>query len=77
MGIGGNARGGRLREHGAWALLVLAVAAVVAIVAGGLALAGVDRVEVVATLLFVPVFAAGLVVGRSAGLLTAGAATVV
>jgi hypothetical protein len=77
MGIAGNARGGRLREHGARALLVLAVAAVVAIVAGGLALAGVDRVEVVATLLFVPVFAAGLVVGRSAGLLTAGAATVV
>jgi hypothetical protein len=77
MGIAGNARGGHLREHGARALLVLAVAAVVAIVAAGLVLAGVDRVEVVATLLFVPVFAAGLVVGRSAGLLTAAIAAVV
>jgi len=77
MGIAGNARGGHLREHGARALLVLAVAAVVTIVAAGLVLAGVDRVEVVATLLFVPVFAAGLVVGRSAGLLTAAIAAVV
>lgn len=77
MGIAGNARRGRLREHGARALLVLAVGAVVAIVGGGLVVAGVDRVEVVATLLFVPVFAAGLVVGRSAGLVTAGVATVV
>jgi hypothetical protein len=77
MGNPGNARTGRLREHGARALLVLAVGAVVAIVAAGLVVAGVDRVEVMATLLFVPVFAAGLVVGRSAGLLTAGAATVV
>jgi hypothetical protein len=77
MGIAGNARGGHLREHGARALLVLAVAVVVAIVAAGLVLAGVDRVEVVATVLFVPVFAAGLVVGRSAGLLTAAVAAVV
>ena len=77
MGIAGNARGGHLREHGARALLVLAVAAVVAIVAAGLVLAGVDRVEVVATLLFVAVFAAGLVVGRSAGLVTAAIAAVV
>jgi hypothetical protein len=77
MGIAGNARGGHLREHGARALLVLAVAAVVTIVAAGLVLAGVDRVEVVATLLFVPVFAAGLLVGRSAGLLTAAIAAVV
>jgi hypothetical protein len=77
MGIAGNAGRGRVREHGARALLVLAVAAVVAIVAAGLVVADVDRVEVVATLLFVPVFAAGLVVGRSAGLVTAGVATVV
>jgi hypothetical protein len=77
MGIAGNARRGHLREHGARALLVLAVGAVVAIVGAGLVVAGVDRVEVVATLLFVPVFAAGLVVGRSAGLVTAGVATVV
>jgi hypothetical protein len=77
MGIAGNARGGHVREHGARALLVLAVAAVVTIVAAGLLLAGVDRVELVATLLFVPVFAAGLVVGRSAGLLTAAIAGVV
>jgi hypothetical protein len=77
MGIAGNARRGGMREHGARALLVLAVAAVVAIVAAGLVLADVDRVEVVATSLFVPVFAAGLVVGRSAGLLTAAIATVV
>jgi hypothetical protein len=77
MGIAGNARGGHLREHGARALLMLAVAAVVAIVAAGLVLAGVDRVEVVATLLFVPVFAAGLAVGRSAGLLAAAIAAVV
>jgi hypothetical protein len=77
MGIAGNARRGRLRELGARALLVLAVGAVVAIVGAGLVVAGVDRVEVVATLLFVPVFAAGLVVGRSAGLVTAGVAAVV
>jgi hypothetical protein len=77
MGIAGNERGGHLREHGARALLVLAVATVVTIVAAGLVLTGVDRVEVVATLLFVPVFAAGLVVGRSAGLLTAAIAAVV
>jgi hypothetical protein len=77
MGIAGNARRGHLREHGARALLVLAVGAVVAIVGAGLVVAGVDRVEVVATLLFVPVFAAGLAVGRSAGLVTAGVATVV
>ncbi len=77
MGIAGNARRGHWREHGARALLVLAVGAVVAIVGAGLVVAGVDRVEVVATLLFVPVFAAGLVVGRSAGLVTAGVATVV
>ncbi|HET6834572.1 MAG TPA: hypothetical protein VFH30_11935 [Acidimicrobiales bacterium] len=77
MGMPGNARLGRLREHGARALLMLAVAVVVAIVAVGLVAADVDRVEVVATLLFVPVFAAGLVVGRSAGLLAAAAATIV
>jgi hypothetical protein len=77
MGIAGNARRGHWREHGARALLVLAVGAVVAIVGAGLVVAGVDRVEVVATLLFVPVFAAGLAVGRSAGLVTAGVATVV
>ena len=77
MGIAGNARRGHLREHGARALLVLTVGAVVAIVGAGLVVAGVDRVEVVATLLFVPVFAAGLVVGRSAGLVTGGVATVV
>jgi hypothetical protein len=77
MGIAGNARTGRLREHGARALLVLAVGAVVAIVGAGLVVAGVDRVEVVATLLFVPVFAAGLVVGRSAGLVAAGIASLV
>jgi hypothetical protein len=77
MGIAGNGRVGHLREHGARALLVLAVAAVVTIVGAGLVLAGVDGVEVVATLLFVPVFAAGLIVGRSAGLLTAAIAAVV
>ena len=77
MGMPGNGRIGRLREHRARALLVLAVAAVVAVVAVGLVAADVDRVEVVATLLFVPVFAAGLIVGRSAGWLAAGVATVV
>jgi hypothetical protein len=77
MGMPGNAGVGRLRERGAGALLVLAVTLVVAIVAAGLVAADVDRVEVVATLLFVPVFAAGLIVGRSAGWLAAAVATVV
>ncbi|HKA83574.1 MAG TPA: hypothetical protein VKD21_06910 [Acidimicrobiales bacterium] len=77
MGMPGNAGVGRVREHGARALVVLAVALVVAIVAAGLVAAGVDRVEVVATLLFVPVFAAGLIVGRSAGWLAAAVAAVV
>jgi hypothetical protein len=77
MGMPGNAGVGRLREHGAGALLVLAVALVVAIVAAGLVAADVDRVEIVATLLFIPVFAAGLIVGRSAGWLAAAVATVV
>ena len=77
MGMPGNARLGRLREHGARVLLVLAVALVVAIVAFGLVVAGVDRAEIVATLLFVPVFAAGLAVGRSAGWLAAAVATIV
>ncbi|MGH9230985.1 MAG: hypothetical protein ACRD07_20030 [Acidimicrobiales bacterium] len=77
MGMPGNALVGRWREHRARALLVLGVSVVVAIVAVGLATAGVDRVEVVATLLFVPVFAAGLVVGRSAGWLAAAVATIV
>ncbi|HEY6696710.1 MAG TPA: hypothetical protein VIZ67_00680 [Acidimicrobiales bacterium] len=77
MGMPGNARLGRLRQHGARALLLLAVFVVVATVAAGLVAAGVDHVEVVATLLFVPVFAAGLVVGRSAGWLAAGVATIV
>jgi hypothetical protein len=77
MGMPGNVGVGRLREHGARALLVLAVALVVAVVAAGLVAGGVDRVEVVATLLFVPVFAAGLIVGRSAGMLAAAVATVV
>ena len=77
MGMPGNVGVGRVREHGARALLVLAVALVVAVVAAGLVAAGVDRGEVVATLLFVPVFAAGLIVGRSAGLLAAAVATVV
>jgi hypothetical protein len=77
MGMPGNARLGRWREHGARALLVLAVAVVVAIVAVGLVAADVDRVEVVATLLFVPVFAAGLVAGRSAGWVAAALATIV
>jgi hypothetical protein len=77
MGMPGNARLGRLREHGARVLLVLAVALVVAIVAFGLVVAGVDRAEIVATLMFVPVFAAGLAVGRSAGWLAAAVATIV
>jgi hypothetical protein len=77
MGMPGNAGVGRVREHGARAVVVLAVAVVVAIVATGLVVADVDRVEVVATLLFVPVFAAGLIVGRSAGWVAAAIATVV
>jgi hypothetical protein len=77
MGMPGNVGVGRGREHAARALLMLAVALMVAVVAAGLVAAGVDRVEVVATLLFVPVFAAGLIVGRSAGLLAAAVATVV
>jgi hypothetical protein len=77
MGIPGNAHGGRLRENGGRALVLLAVSVLVATVAVGLVAAGVDRVEVVATVLFVPVFAAGLLVGRSAGLVAAAAATIV
>jgi hypothetical protein len=77
MGTPGNAHMGRLREYGARALVVLAIAAVVAAVAAGLMVADIDRVEVVATLLFIPVFAAGLVVGRSAGWIAAAVATIV
>jgi hypothetical protein len=77
MGMPGNAQTGSLREHGARALVVLAVSAVVAAVAVGLLAAGADRVEVVATLLFIPVFAAGLFAGRSAAWVAAAVATIV
>jgi hypothetical protein len=63
----GNARGALV---GAAALAVVAVALV-------LTVTGVARAEVVATLLFVPVFAAGLLAGRTAGYGAAGVATVV
>jgi hypothetical protein len=63
----GKARGALL---GAAALTVIAVALV-------LTVTGVARGEVVATLLFLPVFAAGLFVGRTAGYGAAGLATVV
>jgi hypothetical protein len=53
-----------------------AAAAVVCIVAIGLALSGVASGEVAATLLFLPVFGAGLLGGRRAGYLAAGLATV-
>lgn len=61
------------------ARLVLAGAAlvVVAVVALGLLAAGVEGVEVLATLLFLPVFCVGLFAGRTAGLAAAcGAAAV-
>jgi hypothetical protein len=61
----GNARGALL---GAAALAVVAVALV-------LTVTGVARGEVVATLLFLPVFAAGLLAGRTAGYGAAGVAT--
>jgi hypothetical protein len=77
MGMPGSARTSRWREHGARALVVLAISAVVAAVAVGLMAAGIDRVEVVATLLFVPVFAAGLFAGRRVGWLAAAVATIV
>jgi hypothetical protein len=57
--------------------LVGAAAAVVCVVAIGLALSGVASGEVAATLLFLPVFAAGLLGGRRAGYLAAGVAAVV
>jgi hypothetical protein len=60
----GNARGALL---GAAALAVVAVALV-------LTVTGVARGEVVATLLFLPVFAAGLLAGRTAGYGAAGVA---
>ncbi len=57
--------------------MVAAAALLVAAVAAGLTMAGVDRVEVGATVLFVPVFAAALVTGRTPGLVAAGVATLV
>ena len=63
----GNARGALL---GAASVAVVAVALV-------LAATGVASGEVVATLLFLPVFAAGLMVGRTAGYGAAGLATLV
>ncbi len=66
-----------MRAHGARALVVVAATLLVAVVAAGLTLAGVDRVEVGATVLFVPVFAAALVAGRTPGLVAAGVATLV
>ena len=63
----GNARGALL---GAAALAVVAVALV-------LTVTGVAAGEVVATLLFLPVFAAGLLAGRTAGYGTAAVATAV
>jgi hypothetical protein len=66
-----------MRAYSARALVVVAAALLVAVVASGLALAGVDRVEVGATVLFVPVFAAALVAGRTPGLVAAGVATLV
>jgi hypothetical protein len=57
------------------AILVVVATAVVGIVAGGLQAAGVASGEVLATALFLPVFAAALFGGRTAGLVTAFAAT--
>ena len=65
-GLGaGNARGALL---GAATITVVAVSLL-------LTLLGVTSAEVVATLLFLPVFAAGLLAGRTAGYATAGVAT--
>jgi hypothetical protein len=66
-----------MRAQSARALVVVAAALLVVIVAAGLTMAGVDRVEVGATVLFVPVFAAALVAGRTPGLVAAGVATLV
>src|SRR5919106_774335 len=77
MGMPGTQASRGLRAHRARALVVLAVSAVVAVVAAGLFAAGTDRAEVLATLLFVPVFAAGLLGGRRPGWVAAAVATVV
>jgi hypothetical protein len=58
-------------------LVLVGGTAVVVAVAAALVAAGADRVEVVATLAFVPVFAAGLLAGRTLGWVTAAAATAV
>jgi hypothetical protein len=65
-----------LTERGARQALLASVATIVFIVAGALAASGVQPIEVVATLLVVPVFAAGLLRGRPLGLMTALAAVV-
>ncbi|MGH9112368.1 MAG: hypothetical protein ACRDZN_08735 [Acidimicrobiales bacterium] len=70
-------RSGGLRAQSARALVVTAATLLVVTVAAGLTLAGVDRVEVGATVLFIPVFAAALVAGRAPGLVVAGVATLV
>jgi hypothetical protein len=77
MGMPASLPSRGLRAHSARVLVVLAVSAVVAAVAGGLLAAGTDRAEVVATLLFIPVFAAGLLAGRHPGWVAAAVATVV
>src|SRR5215207_1518439 len=77
MGTSSTGRLGGMRAYSARALVVVAATLLVAVVAAGLALAGVDRVEVGATVLFVPVFAAALVAGRTPGLVAAGVATLV
>ena len=77
MGTPLTGRLGGMRAYSARALVIVAATLLVAVVAAGLALAGVDRVEVGATVLFVPVFAAALVAGRTPGLVAAGVATLV
>jgi hypothetical protein len=77
MGTPSTGRLGGMRAYSARALVIVAATLLVAVVAAGLALAGVDRVEVGATVLFVPVFAAALVAGRTPGLVAAGVATLV
>jgi hypothetical protein len=77
MGMPVTERLGSVRAPAARALVLVAVSVVVAAVAAVLVLLGVDRAEIIATLLFVPVFAAGLLVGSPPGWIAAGAATVV
>jgi hypothetical protein len=68
---------GGMRAQSARALVLFAATALVIGVGAALLAFGVDRTEVMATLLFIPVFAAALLGGRTAGWVVAVVASVI